>query len=88
MCVFSEEMYGLPCLQEVLLTSSSACKGRAIFKKPHITHDAVFVTHAVTSESALSKMQVHQGQKGQVASLSPQPPRSLGASSGTLLITW
>lgn len=52
-------------------------KAGLIFKKPHITHDAVFVTHAVTSESALSKMQVHQGQKGQVASLSPQPPRPL-----------
>lgn len=56
-------------------------KAGLIFKKPHITHDAVFVTHAVTSESALSKRQIHQGQKGQVAPLSPQLPRPL-------VLTW
>lgn len=81
MCVFLKEMYGLHCLQEVLLTSSSACKGRADFQKPHITHDAVSVTHTVTSESALSKTQIHRGQKGQVAPLSPQLPRPL-------MLTW
>lgn len=56
-------------------------KAGLIFKKPHITHDAVLMTHAMTSESALSKMQVHQGQRGQVAPLSPQSPRPL-------MLTW
>lgn len=52
------------------------------------------MTHTMTSESGLSTLEVHQGQKGQVALLSPQPPRATGswcsppASAGTRLITW
>lgn len=79
MCVFSKEMHSLHCLQEVLLTSSSACTGRADFQ------EATYYTRCCVHESCCDfrecSEQAHQGQKGQVASLSPQSPRPL-------MLTW
>lgn len=37
------------------------------------------MTHAMTSQSGLSKLEVQQGQKGQVALLSLQPPWAMGS---------